>query len=81
MAIGVRFILPMSTTGIVRFRASAGGSTCEVSINAGDISCLIRALHGATSYDVQGVSCDADGLCSSSVSHSGVTLPDREFFS
>ncbi len=78
VALGVRFTPPTTTSGIVRFRASAGGSSCDVSINAADISCLIRPLHGATRYNVEGVSCDESGLCSSPVSRSGVTIPDRE---
>ncbi len=78
VAIGVRFTTPADISGIVRFRASAGGSSCDVSINAADIYCLIRPLHGATRYNVEGVSCDESGICSSPVSRSGVTIPDRE---
>ncbi len=78
VAIGVRFTPPTTPSGIVRFRGSAGGSNCDVSINGADISCLIRPLHGATRYNVEGVSCDEVGLCSSPVSRSSVTIPDRE---
>ncbi len=41
-------------------------------------------LHGATRYNVEGVSCDEKGVCSSPVVGSAVTYPDRElklFFS
>ncbi len=77
-AVGIRFTPPANTSGIVLFRGSAGGSTCDVSINAGDTFCLMMRLDGATRYKVEGVSCDENGLCSSPVVGSAVTYPDRE---
>ncbi len=77
-AVGVQFEPPTTTLGIVRFRASVGGSSCEVSLNAADLTCLIQGLSAATGYAVQGVACDENDVCSIPVISSGFTLPDRE---
>ncbi len=80
-AIGVRFEPPTTTVGIVRFRASAGGSSCNVSLNAADLSCLIQGLSAGTGYAVQGVACGENDACNGPVSGFGFTLPDRAFSS
>ncbi len=78
-AIRVQFEPPKATLGIVRFSASAGDSSCDVSLNAAERTCLIQDLSAATEYAVQGVACDEEDVCSSPVTRSGFTLPDSEF--
>ncbi len=66
-AIRVRFEPPTAALGIAIFRATFGGSSCDVSADAADLSCLIQGLDAATRYAVQGVACDENNACSSAV--------------
>ncbi len=77
-AVLVKFGAPSDTNGIAFYRASTGGSSCDVSANAAKRSCLVFHLSGGTRYSVQGVACAQNGQCSSHVQAFGYTIPDRK---
>ncbi len=78
-AVFVRFSPPSDTSGIVLYRASAEGSSCDVSANDADPSCLVFHLSGGRRYSVQGVACADNGECSRPATTDGFTLPDRKY--
>ncbi len=75
-AVRVKFGPPSDTSGITFYRASTGGSNCEVSANAANPFCLVLRLSGGSRYSVQGVACAENGKCSSPVQAFGYTIPD-----
>ncbi len=77
-AVLARFSPPSDTSGIVLYRASTEGSSCDVSANAADPSCLVFHLSGGRRYSVHGVACAENGECSSRVQSFGYTIPDRK---
>ncbi len=67
---------PEETLGIAFYRASAGDSSCQVLANIASLACLIRNLPAGSKFEVEAVACASNGVCSSSVSVQGYTLPD-----
>ncbi len=74
----VSFVAPTgSPTGTV-YKASSGDHSCEVSVDASPLSCLLTGLSSGQKYTVEAVACIGEAKCSDPTSAIGYTVPDGE---
>ncbi len=67
------------SSGVVLYKVSAGGKSCEIAASLTKLTCLLKELTAATEYTVEAKACSSASHCSEAITKESWTLPNGEF--